>query len=56
MTKGTKKRKRKADIYQEYRRILKMPDLTVKEIDEMRENLSLLAQTICEYVWGKRFY
>ncbi|MFQ5962652.1 MAG: hypothetical protein ACE5KZ_00025 [Candidatus Scalinduaceae bacterium] len=47
---------KKVDIYEKYRRILKMPDLTNKEIDEMRKHLGLLAQTICEHVWGKKFY
>jgi len=49
-------KKRKTDIYKKYRQILKRPDLTKKEIDEMRKNLSLFAQTICKYVWGKKFY
>ncbi|GAI56742.1 unnamed protein product, partial [marine sediment metagenome] len=39
-----------------YRHILKMSKLKDKEIDEMRNNLSLLAQTICENLWGKKFY
>jgi len=47
---------KKVDIYEKYRRILKMPGLTNKEIDEMRKHLGLLAQTICEHVWGKKFY
>jgi hypothetical protein len=51
-----KKIKRKADIYETYRRILKMPNLSNKEIDEIRKSLIFLAQTICEYVWGKKFY
>ncbi len=49
-------KKKKVDIYEKYRRILKMPDLTNKEIDEMRKHLGILAQTICEHVWGKKFY
>jgi len=49
-------KKRKKDIYDKYRQILKMPDLTKKEIDEMRIHMILLAQTICEHVWGKKFY
>jgi len=56
MDRKAKKRKRKADVYETYRRILKMPNLTNKEIDEMRNYLNLLAQTICEHVWGKKFY
>lgn len=49
-------KKKKTDVYGKYRRILKMPNLTNKDIDEMRKNLGLLAQTICEHVWGKKFY
>ena len=49
-------KKKKVDIYEKYRRILAMPDLTNKEIDEMRKHLGSLAQTICEHVWGKKFY
>jgi len=49
-------KKRKGDIYDKYRQILKMPDLTKKEIDEMRIHMTLLAQTICEHVWRKKFY
>ena len=49
-------KKKKVDIYEKYRRILKTPGLTNKEIDEMRKHLGLLAQTICEHVWGKKFY
>ncbi len=49
-------KKRKVDIYEKYRRILKMPGLTNKEIDVMRKHLGLLAQTTCEHVWEKKFY
>jgi hypothetical protein len=47
---------KKVDIYDKYRCILKTPGLTNKEIDEMRKHLGLLAQTICERVWKKKFY
>jgi hypothetical protein len=50
------KRRKQPDIYAKYRCILGMPDLSNKKIDEMRKNLGLIAQTICEHVWGKRFY
>lgn len=50
------KKKKRPDIYDKYRSILKMPDLTNKEIDEMRKNLIFLSQTICEHVWGEKFY
>ena len=55
MTKRAAK-KRKRAIYDKYRQILKMPDLTKNEIDEMRIHMTLLAQTICEHAWGKKFY
>ena len=52
----SKERKKTIDIYEEYRRCLKKPDLTKKEIDEMRVHVGLLARTICEHVWGEKFY
>lgn len=55
MKKGRKENFKK-DIYQKYRAILSMPDLTQNEIDETRKHVRLLAQTICEHVWGKKFY
>jgi len=50
------KKGKRSDIYSKYRRILKMPNLSNKKIDKMRKNLELLAQTICEHVWKKKFY
>lgn len=55
MKKDGKKNLRR-DIYQKYRAILATPNLTKDEIDEMRKHLRLLAQTICEHVWGKKVY
>jgi hypothetical protein len=52
----TKNKRRKVDTYQNYRRVLKMSHLTNKEIDEMRKHVGLLARTICERVWGRKFY
>jgi len=49
-------KREKKDVYDKYRQILKMPDLTKKEIGEMRKHMALLAWTICEHVWGKDFY
>jgi hypothetical protein len=49
-------KKKKVDIYEKYRCVLNTPDLTNKEIDEIRKHLALLAQTICEHVWKKKFY
>jgi len=51
-----KRKKGKPDIYQRYRRILEIPDLPAKEIEEMRKHLGLLAQTVCEHLWGKKLY
>ena len=48
--------KKKKDILNEYRLVLKKPNLSNKEVEEMRKNLRLIAQTICEHVWGKKFY
>ncbi len=53
---GDRGKKKKVDIYEKYRRILNMRGLTNKEIDVMRKYISLLAQTTCEHVWGKKFY
>jgi hypothetical protein len=39
-----------------YRRLLRAPDLTDKQIDQMREHVMRLARVLCEHVWGKRFY
>jgi len=33
-----------------------MPNLTDKEIDEMRHNLKLVATAVCEHVWKKKFH
>lgn len=56
MPEERKKPKKGGNIYSKYRQILRRPDLTSKEIDEMRKHLGLLARTICEHVWGKKFY
>jgi hypothetical protein len=39
-----------------YRKILQTRDLSDQEIDDVREHMIQLAQTLCEHVWGKRFY
>ena len=56
MSKKGKSRKRKVSIPDKYRQILEMPDLTDREIEQMRQHLGLLARTICEHVWKKKFY
>lgn len=53
---ATRRSPHKEDIYVKYRRVLEMPDLTKTEIDQMRVHVILLAQTVCEHVWGKKFY
>ena len=50
------KRRKSSDIHDKYRRLLKRPDLTDQEVEKIRRNITLLAQTICEHVWGKKFY
>ena len=52
----SKKRKKKSGINDRYREILEKPNLSDKEIEAMRLHLGLLARTICEHVWGKKFY
>jgi hypothetical protein len=52
----SKRKKVKIDIYTKYRCILKMPNLTKEKINDMRSHLNPIAQTICEHVWGKKFY
>ena len=51
-----KPKRRRKTVYDQYREILEMPDLTEREIDEMRPHVELLAQTICEHVWDTKFY
>jgi tRNA C32,U32 (ribose-2'-O)-methylase TrmJ len=50
-----KRTKRKA-ISDKYRDILEKPNLTFNEIKEMRYFMKMIAQTICEHVWKKKFY
>jgi hypothetical protein len=54
--KPKRKPKAKQDIYIKYRTILERPNLTEREIDQMRENLTAIARAICEHVWKKKFY
>ena len=44
------------NMYDKYRRILEMPNLTDKEIGDMHHHMKLLAITICEHVWKKQLY
>jgi hypothetical protein len=41
---------------EQYRQLLNRPRLSDQEIEAMRKHIILLAQTICEHVWGKKFY
>jgi len=50
------KKGKKRNFYDVYRRILERPDLTDQAIDKMRYHVRLLAQTVCEHVWRKKFY
>jgi hypothetical protein len=43
-------------IHGKYRRLLRQPGLTAGKIEQMRKHVILLAQTICEHVWRRRFY
>ena len=54
--KKAKTKRGETNIYEKYRQILDMPDLTDKQIDQMRKHIGLLARTICEHVWKKKFY
>jgi len=56
MTKKARTKRTKASITDKYRQILRMPDLTDRQIDQMRQHLGLLARTICEHVWKKKFF
>lgn len=53
---NTYKNPKRKNIYDEYRRILKKASLSNTEIDNMRHHIRLLAQTVCEHVWKKKFY
>lgn len=55
MNKDLKKNKNE-NINNEYRKIFKVPELTDKEVEEIRHNLKLIATAICEHVWKKKFY
>jgi hypothetical protein len=52
--KHVRRKTRHNKIHDEYRGLLRQPGLTVAQIEEMRQHMILLAQTICEHVWGKR--
>ena len=49
-------RPRRDTIHERYRRLLRRPALRAEHIESMRKHLIRLAQTICEHVWGKKFY
>lgn len=43
-------------VADKYRRILDMPSLEDREVEKIRQNVQVLARTICEHIWGKKFY
>jgi hypothetical protein len=45
-----------ARIQEQYRSVVGRLALIDQQVDEMRKHMIRLAQTICEHVWGKRFY
>jgi len=47
---------KKKNICNEYRKSLDAPNLTEKEVEEIRHNLKLVATAICEHVWKKKVY
>lgn len=56
MNKDHYENQKNKDIYEKYREILEVQDLSKDEIDKMRQHLRSMAQTICEHVWEKKFY
>jgi hypothetical protein len=56
VNRDSRNKTRKKDIHDFYREVLQMPDLTDREIDQIRQNVIRLARAICEYVWGRKFY
>jgi hypothetical protein len=56
MSKKGRTKRIKVSIADKYRQILEIPDLTDREIEQMRQHVGLLARTICEHLWKKKFY
>ena len=56
VNRASRSRSGKKDIHDFYRDVLHMPDLTDREINEMRQNVIRLARAVCEHVWGKKFF
>ena len=54
--KHLRRKARHNKLHDKYRELLKQPGLTAEQIEEMRKHVILLAQTICEHVWGKKVY
>lgn len=50
------KSKKGRDVYTLYRDKLRMPQLTKRQINEIRANLRAVAHAVCEHVWRKKFY
>lgn len=51
-----KRRPRETELRGRYREILGRPRLSDAQIDQMRAHVRLLAQAICEHVWGKKVF
>jgi cytochrome P450 len=43
-------------IHDRYRKALAKPELSAREIEEMREHVRRLARAICEHVWQEKFF
>lgn len=50
------KRKRPADRDARYRELLNRPELSKKEIEQIRQTLRAIARAVCEHVWNQEFY
>ena len=56
ISKHLRRKTRHSKLHDKYRELLKQPGLTAEQIEDMRKHMILLAQTICERVWGKKIY
>lgn len=56
MTKKGRRKDEGREIRRRYREILGRPRLSDAAIDRMRVSVRLVAQAICEHVWGKNAF
>lgn len=54
--KPRRRRSEDEELRRLYRELLKRPRLSDAAIDRMHANVRLLAQAICEHVWGKKAF